>query len=286
MALLFSEYKGKTSRTHYQQAPTLHHAQSGSSADCLGSYLRRWILNHRLTVLSSGSSSIHDIMRLLFGVWWLRIRQPTRPCRLASIETLCKLPRVHQNQGPHTRSFQQNQRNSLFLHLPSEIRNKIYFIVASGPLEIVRTKNVSHDCAEPNLCPQAHYRLIKSNAGLAVTCRQIRHDMWKVCALELPSVLILPKLPLPLRTIFEITGFTQCTQLETLRLNMSATTFQNFIDRTDLAPEAMFGRHWWRGSETLWGLKRMVFLETDSSVPDLGYIRDHINMPDLTIEFA
>jgi hypothetical protein len=201
------------------------------------------------------------------------------------IRNSSKLHRVTQVHYTHSRSFQQNQRNSPFLRLPSEIRNKIYFFVASGPLEIVRTKKVNpHHCPEPNLCPQEHYRLIKSNAGLAVTCRQIRHDMWKVCALELPSVLILPDLPLPLLKIFEMTGFTQCTQIETLHLSMSESTFRKFIDRTDLAPESRFGRHWWRASDTFWGLERMVFLQAYNCYSDPRYIREKLGMPDLVIE--
>jgi hypothetical protein len=200
-------------------------------------------------------------------------------------ENSCKLHRAIEAHCAEMRSFQRNQRDSSFLRLPSEVRNTIYFLVASGPIEIVRIKKVNpHHCQEPNLCPQEHYRLIKSNAGLAVTCRQIRHDMWKVCAVELPTELILPELPLPLLTIFNLTGFTQCTQIETLRFKLSGPAFQKFLERTDLAPET-WGRHWWRASDTLWGLKRMAFPDACGRVIDTGTICGHLNMADLDIEY-
>lgn len=188
----------------------------------------------------------------------------------------------------HSRSFQRNQRDSPFLRLPSEIRNKIYFFVASGPLKIVLTKKVtSHHCPEPNLCPQKHYRLVKSNAGLAVACRQIRHDMWKVCALELPSALILPELPLPLLEIFNMVGFTQCTQIKTLHLNMTSTTFRSFVESADLVPETRFARHWWNASGTFWGLERMIFLRSKwERGTNSTSICERLNMQDLVIEYA
>ncbi|KAF3036891.1 hypothetical protein E8E12_001449 [Didymella heteroderae] len=111
--------------------------------------------------------------------------------------------------------------------------------------------------------------------------------MWKVCALELPSVLILPELPLPVLKVFDITGFTQCTQIETLNLDMDPSTFRDFVDRADLVPESRFGRHWCRVSETFWGLKRIVFLRgTILEAVDAEDIREHLNMPDLVVDLA
>lgn len=111
--------------------------------------------------------------------------------------------------------------------------------------------------------------------------------MWKVCALELPKALILPELPLPLLEIFNMVGFTQCTQLNTIHLNMAPTTFLGFIESADLAPETRFARHWWNISGTFWGLERMIFLQCESERGENSQnICERLNMPDLVIECA